>query len=145
MAGAAAGCIGAVALLRSASEGCASVIARIIRTVSSFAEPETMVDYARTRWEEGEQRLRRVATDSRRRDVLERVVDALMDELEKQVGQVFTTLELAAIQDRAEPWCTRIAHDVAPDAPYAWDLDVVQNAAFHRYARRASDYQLLLT
>lgn len=102
-----------------------------------------MVEYARTRWEDGEQRVQRVAADSRRRDVLEVVIDALMDELEKQVGQVFTTIELSRIQDRSEQWCTRIAHDVAPDAPYAWDLDLVQNAAFHRYARRASDYQQL--
>lgn len=102
-----------------------------------------MVEYARSRWEEGELRLQRVASDSRRRDVLEAVVDALLDELEKQVGQVFTTLELSAVQDRSEAWCTRIAHEVAPGAPFAWDLDIVQNAAFHRYARRASDYQML--
>lgn len=111
-------------------------------TVNSFTEPETAVEYARSRWEEGEQRVQRAAPDSRRRDVLEEVVAALLQELEKRVGQTFTTLDLATIQDEAEPWCTRVAHEVAPDDPWAWELDTVQNAAFHRYARRASDYQM---
>lgn len=110
--------------------------------MSQFTEPETAVDYARARWEEGEIRVQRVSADSHRRDVLEDVVDALMSELEKQIGQVFTSLELAELQDRSEAWCTRIAHEVAPNTPEAWELDVVQNAAFHRYSRRASDYQL---
>ncbi len=110
--------------------------------VSSFTEPETAVEYARGRWEEGEQRVQRCAADSRRRDALELVVAALMRELEKRIGQTFTSLELAAMQDSSESWCTEIAHETAPDDPHAWELDTVQNAAFHRYARRASDYQL---
>lgn len=114
----------------------------IIRTVESFAEPETMVDYARSRWEEGEIRIQRCAADSARRDTLEVVVSAIMQELEKRIGQVFTSLELAELQDRSESWCTSIAHENAPDDPFAWELDTVQNAAFHRYARRASDYQM---
>ena len=109
-----------------------------------FTEPETMVEYARARWEEGELRVQRVTPDSRRRDVLESVVDAIMDELEKRIGQVFSSLELAGLQDGSEPWCTRIAHEVAPESPFAWELDTVQNAAFHRYSRRATDYQMNL-
>jgi hypothetical protein len=108
----------------------------------AFAEPETLVDYARSRWEEGEQRVQRHTADSRRRDVIEDVVAAIMSELSKRVGQVFTSLELARVQDGSEPWCTRIAHETAPESPWAWDMDTVQNAAFHRYSRRASDYQL---
>lgn len=110
----------------------------------TFTEPETIVDYARARWEEGEVRVQRHTGDSRRRDVLEEVVEAIMQELEKAIGQVFSTVELAAIQDRSERWCTRIAHEVAPESPWAWELDTVQNAAFHRYSRRATDYQLNL-
>lgn len=109
-----------------------------------FTEPETIADYARARWEEGEQRVQRHTPESRRRDILEEVVEAIMHELEKRIGQVFSTLELASLQDGSEPWCTRIAHEAAPDAPFAWELDTVQNAAFHRYSRRATDYQLNL-
>lgn len=111
--------------------------------MSQFAEPETIVDYARSRWEEGEIRVQRATPESHRRDMLERVVEALMQELEKRIGQIFTSLELAQLQDGSEAWCTRIAHEVAPEYPEAWELDTVQNAAFHRYARRASDYQLI--
>lgn len=110
----------------------------------TFTEPETIVDYARSRWEEGELRVQRATADSRRRDMLEGVVEAILHELEKRIGQVFSSLELAAIQDSSESWCTRIAHEVAPQAPFAWELDTVQNAAFHRYSRRATDYQLNL-
>jgi hypothetical protein len=109
-----------------------------------FTEPETLVDYARARWEEGELRIQRHTPDSTRRDVLEEVVDALMHELEKRIGQVFSSLELANLQDSSEPWCTRIAHEVAPEHPFAWEMDTVQNAAFHRYSRRATDYQMNL-
>jgi hypothetical protein len=110
--------------------------------VSPSTEPESIVDYARSRWEEGELRVQRCAPDSSRRDILEQVVEAIMQELERCIGQTFTSIELARLQDASEPWCTRIAHEVAPGAPFAWELDTVQNAAFHRYARRASDYQM---
>lgn len=108
----------------------------------AFTEPETIVDYARSRWEEGETRVQRHSGDSRRRDILEEVVEAILQELERQIGQIFTSMELVELQDRSETWCTRIAHQTAPDHPWAWELDTVQNAAFHRYSRRASDYQL---
>lgn len=110
--------------------------------MSQSTHNEALVLYARSRWEEGEQRVRRHTGDSHRRDVLERVIDSLVGELEKRIGQTFATSELIELHDSAEPWCTRIAHEVAPDAPWAWELDTVQNAAFHRYARRAVDYQL---
>lgn len=109
--------------------------------MSFYAEPETAIDYARARWEEGEQRVQRHSADSNKRDVLERVVERIVQELEKRVGGIFGTLELAAMQDASERWCTDVAHETAPDRPWAWELDTVQNAAFHRYSRRATDYQ----
>lgn len=110
----------------------------------TFTEPETIVEYARTRWEEGETRIQRFTPNSRRRDALELVVDAIMHELEKRIGQIFSSIELATMQDSSESWCTRIAHETAPGMPFAWEMDTVQNAAFHRYSRRATDYQLNL-
>jgi hypothetical protein len=110
--------------------------------VSRFSEPEAEAQYARSRWEEGELRIQRVASDSHRRDVLEEVVEGILRELEKRIGQIFVTADLAGIQYRSEDWCTSIAHETAPDSPWAWELDTVQNAAFHRYSRRASDYQM---
>lgn len=117
-------------------------MAPIIRTVSRFAEPDTAIEYARSRWEEGEIRIQRVAADSDRRDILEEVVEGIMRELEKRIGQIFETADLANIQYPSETWCRVIAHEVAPESPWAWEMDTVQNAAFHRYSRRASDYQM---
>lgn len=109
--------------------------------MNQFAEPETVAEYARACWEEGEQRVARHSADSRKRAVLEEVVEAIVHELEKHVGQVFSTVELWEHQERSETWVTRVAHEVAPEDPWAWDMDTVQNAAFYRYARRATDYQ----
>lgn len=108
--------------------------------MSSFAEPESAIEYARTRWEDGERRVQRIASDSRRRDSVEDIVEQLIHELEKRVGQNFTTQDLVDAQEGAERWCLPIAHEIAPNDPNAWEMDLVQNSAFYRYARRASDY-----
>ena len=108
--------------------------------MSQFAEQETTVEYARTRWEDGERRVQRIASDSRRRDLVEEVVEAVISELEKRVGGNFTTIELIAEQEGSDRWIMPIAHEVAPEEPGAWEMDLIQNAAFYRYARRASDY-----
>lgn len=110
--------------------------------MSQFAEPESAIQYARARWEEGETRMQRHTADSRRRDELERVVEGCLQELERRIGQVFSTLELAGQQEAAERWALPLAHELAPEAPYAWELDTVLNAAFYRYSRRATDYQM---
>ena len=110
--------------------------------MTPFAEPDTVVAYARSRWEEGEHRVQRHEPRSHRRETLERVVEGIMTELERRVGQIFSTMELAQVQDDAEVWCTSAAHELAPESPWAWELDTVQNAAFHRYSRRATDYQM---
>ena len=115
---------------------------RRIHAVSQFAEPESAIQYARARWEEGETRMQRHTADSRRRDELERVVEGCLQELERRIGQVFSTLELAGQQEAAERWALPLAHELAPEAPYAWELDTVLNAAFYRYSRRATDYQM---
>lgn len=108
--------------------------------MTNFTEPETAIRYARARWEDGEHRVQR-ASDDARRDVLEHVVDGILEELERRIGQTFSTLELAELQDGGESWAQRIAHERAPDAPWAWEMDVVFDAACFRYSRRANDYQ----
>lgn len=107
-----------------------------------FADPHEAATYARSQWEDGEYRLTSVANDSRRARVLEDVVDALLYELEKRIGQTFTTAELAREWEGAESWCLSVVHETAPEDPWAWDLGLLQGAAFHRYSRRAQDYQL---
>jgi hypothetical protein len=90
-------------------------------------------------WREGE---RRIATaDPRTRIVLERVRDALVDELRRRLGGPFTSTELAAYYlDEGTDWCFAIATRVAPQSPGAWDMPTVAGAAFARYVREAGDY-----
>jgi hypothetical protein len=90
-------------------------------------------------WREGQRRL--AQADPAVRPALDRVTDALVDELRRRVGGMFTTEELARYYiDEGIDWCFDIAVRVAPGNPEAWDLTTVAGAAFARYVREASDY-----
>lgn len=109
--------------------------------MNRFADPDVSVEYARSQWIEGERRIGRFTGDSRRRVVLERVVDTITAELDRRMGQTFSMAELVRAYEGAESWCQQIAHRIAPDQPWAWEMGTVADAAFHRYARRAQDYK----
>jgi hypothetical protein len=90
-------------------------------------------------WREGERRLQEA--EGRRRRALERVVEAIVDELRRRLGGLFTTDELAALYLRdGIDWCFDLATRAAPGDPEAWDLSTVAGAAFARYVRQATDY-----
>ena len=89
-------------------------------------------------WRAGERRLQAAPPEDRR--VLDRVVDAIVDELRRRLGGTFTADELAALYDAGTSWCLDIAVTVAPDDPRAWEADTVADAAFARYLREAVDY-----
>ncbi len=91
------------------------------------------VDLARQQWQNGERRV--TANPS-----LGAQVDLVLAELRKRVGQTFTLSELANAYDGADDWA-RDAIDLAdPDAPPPLEASTVTDAAFHRYARGATDY-----
>jgi hypothetical protein len=90
-------------------------------------------------WREGQRRL--AQADPAVRPALERVTDAIVDELRRRVGGAFVTDELARYYlDEGIDWCFDIAVRVAPGDPEAWDLTTVVGAAFARYVREASDF-----
>lgn len=90
-------------------------------------------------WREGQRRLDRTAPQDRR--VLDRVVEAVVDELRRRLGGPFTADELARFYgEQGTDWCFDIATRVAPANPDAWDLTTVAGAAFARYLREATDY-----
>jgi hypothetical protein len=90
-------------------------------------------------WREGERRL--AAADPEDRRALERVTDALVDELRRRLGGPFTADELAALYSRdGTDWAFDIATRTAPGNPAAWDMTTVVGAAFARYVRAGSDY-----
>ncbi len=89
-------------------------------------------------WDEGRRRLRETAPALQ--PVLERVVGRIVDELRRRVGGPFTSAELVALYGGGIDWCLDVAARTAPEAPEAWDLSIVGDAAFARYLREASDY-----
>jgi hypothetical protein len=95
------------------------------------------VENARLQWEEGYRRLREHAAD---REVYLRLlaeVDVLLDELNRRVGQTFTLAELAVAYRDADRWLL----EVLPPGPGALQVGLVEDAAFHLYARGAVDYK----
>jgi hypothetical protein len=95
---------------------------------------ETALD----QWQAGTRRLAEAPLDERPQ--LERVTGKVHEELRRRLGGAFTTEELAALYDDGTGWISDLAVAVAPEAPYAWDVRVVGDAAFARYLREATDY-----
>jgi hypothetical protein len=89
-------------------------------------------------WQAGVRRLEEAPFDER--PVLEVVTREVQNELRRRLGSTFTTEELAALYDAGTSWVSDIATAVAPEAPFAWDVRVVGDAAFARYLREAVDY-----
>ena len=83
---------------------------------------------------------RRQWRDVRNVDVL---VDAVLDELRRRVGQTFTLRDLAEAYGGAEDWVREVIVTSAPPRARAGirDTALVQDAAFAHYAQGASDYQ----
>jgi hypothetical protein len=90
-------------------------------------------------WQDGQRRLTQAEPQDRR--ALDRVLDAIVDELRRRLGGKFSVNELAQFYvDQGTDWCFAIATRVEPSNPAAWDLTTVAGAAFARYAREAADY-----
>ena len=89
-------------------------------------------------WQAGARRLEQASPDQR--PVLEAVTREVHAELRRRLGSTFTTEELAELYDAGTAWVADIAVAAAPDAPFAWDVRVVGDAAFARYLREAVDY-----
>jgi hypothetical protein len=99
------------------------------------------VELARQQWEEGNRRIESLRDDRRRYGALVEEVEIVLGELRKRVGQTFTLSELADAYDGADDWA-RDAVDLAdPEAPPPAEIPAVAGAAFHQYARGATDYR----
>jgi hypothetical protein len=90
-------------------------------------------------WEDGVRRLAQLQGSERR--AVEAVVDAVVQELHRRVGEDFTADDLAHHYLQAgTDWCFELATRVAPAIPAAWDMTTVAGAAFACYVRQARDY-----
>lgn len=95
---------------------------------------ETALD----QWQAGLRRLAEAPPEER--PALERVTRRIEDELQRRLGGPFTSEELADLYDRGTGWATDLAVLTEPDAPWAWDVRTVADAAFGRYVRAAGDW-----
>jgi hypothetical protein len=95
-------------------------------------------DTALEQWQAGLRRLEEAPPEER--PILERVTRSVYEELRRRLGGAFTTDELADFYDAGTGWVSDVAVAAAPDAPFAWDVRIVGDAAFGRYVRSAVDF-----
>jgi hypothetical protein len=103
----------------------------------------TSVAAARFQWEEGKRRLAGEGDDLARSRQLEVLVEAVVEELQRRVGQTFTLRDLANAYSGAEDWVREVILARAPANARAGirDTALVQDAAFAHYAQGARDYR----
>jgi hypothetical protein len=94
------------------------------------------LELARQQWEEGHRRLERAGGD---RDLLAQV-ELLTAQLRARVGQIFTLQELADVYAGADRWALDVLEDARPEDAAPPDAATTADAAFHLYARGATDY-----
>ncbi len=103
-----------------------------------------MIDPARQQWADGAKRLDVEQRDPVRHRQLWALVDVIVSELRRRIGQRFTLDELVALHSgAAEDWAREVVSEWLPAEPRVGlaDVTLVLDTAFHVYARGASDYR----
>ncbi len=100
-----------------------------------------VVDIVRREWQEGHAALEAARSDRARYERLLALVDVVLAELRKRVGQTFTLAELVRAYGDADRWAREAVADADPPRGWPRDLSLVTGAAFHAYARGAVDYR----
>jgi hypothetical protein len=98
-------------------------------------------DHVQHEWEESSRRLDAFAAEPDRYAALLDQLELVTAELRKRVGQTYTLAELSGAYGDAERWASAVLaeHDDVADW-WPQTLATVLGAAFHTYARGASDY-----
>jgi hypothetical protein len=99
------------------------------------------VQSARVDWERGYAKLEAQKNDPRRYGRLLDALEAVTAELRTRVGQTFTLEELLGTYATVEHWGRDAVAERAPYDGWARDLALVEDAAFHVYARGALDFE----
>ncbi len=106
---------------------------------STIAAMTTLAS-ARRDWEEGRRRLAEAARDAARADALDRQREAVLEELRRRVGGVYTLAELAEVYAGAERWVLEVVEARAPSRGWSRTAALAGDAAFHAYSLGARDY-----
>jgi hypothetical protein len=99
------------------------------------------VEVARQEWEEGSRRLEAAREEGRRYRQLLELLELVLDELPKRIGQTYTMQELVAAYGESEHWAREVLEERAPAPGWPRDLTIVLAAAFDAYQRGATDYE----
>jgi hypothetical protein len=99
------------------------------------------VEVARQEWEEGSRRLEGARDNGRRYGQLLELLELVLDELRKRIGQTYSLEELVAAYRESEPWAREVLSERATTPGWPRDLTLVLAAAFDAYQRGAIDYE----
>jgi hypothetical protein len=99
------------------------------------------VDAARQQWEEGNRRLESHSSEPDIYLGLLEQLEVATEELRKRVGETFTLEQLADAYGASDEWLREAVDDRVEAPGWQRQLSVVQDAAFHNYARGATDYR----
>jgi hypothetical protein len=98
-------------------------------------------EVARQEWEEASRRLEAEREDEPRYRQLVDLLELVLDELRKRIGQTYTLGELVAAYGDAERWAREVLEERAPTPRWPRDLSLVVAASFDAYQRGAIDYE----
>ena len=104
-------------------------------------DPVSHVEVARQEWLEGARRLEAAREDGHRYRQLLELLELVLDELRKRMGQTYTLRELVAAYGESDRWAREGLEERASTASWPRDLTVVVAAAFDTYQRGAIDYE----
>ena len=99
------------------------------------------VEVVRHEWESGTLKLEGFRDDDRRYRQLLELLDLILDELRKRVGQTYTLAELTAAYGEAESWARERLDEQSTVPGWPRDLTTVLAAAFDAYQLGAVDYE----
>jgi len=99
------------------------------------------VEVARQEWEEGTRRLEAAREDRPRYRQLIDLLELVLDELRKRIGQTYTLAELVAAYGEPDRWAREALEERAATPTWPRDLTVLIAAAFDAYQRGAIDYE----
>ena len=103
--------------------------------------PVSQIEIARREWDEGSRRLESAREDGQRYRQLLQLLELILDELRKRVGQTYTLRELVAAYGDSERWGREVLEERAQAPGWPRDLTLVLAAAFGAYQRGAVDYE----
>ena len=98
------------------------------------------LDAARQQWEEGSRRFESYSSDPDLYLGLLHQLEVATEELRKRVGETFTLAELADAYGASDHWLRGAVEERVQTPGWERQLSLVQDTAFHRYARGATDY-----